>query len=128
MNNLLDANAILRYLLNDIEEQAETVEKAINNGAYTIPEVMAEVVYVLSGVYECERKEIADTIRVLLDEIDISDKPVILLALDLFGSTNLDYVDCILVARAVVLNENVLTFDKRLTKQILKKKDKPSKG
>ncbi|MBR2676832.1 MAG: PIN domain-containing protein [Solobacterium sp.] len=124
MNNLLDANAILRYLLNDIEEQAETVEKAIKNGAYTIPEVMAEVVYVLSGVYECERKEIADTIRVLLDEIDISDKPVILSALDLFGSTNLDYVDCILVARAVVLNENVLTFDKKLTKQILKKKDK----
>ena len=124
MNKLLDANAILRYLLNDIEEQAETVEKAIKNGAYTIPEVMAEVVYVLSGVYECERKEIADTIRVLLDEIDISDKPVILSALDLFGSTNLDYVDCILVARAVVLNENVLTFDKKLTKQILKKKDK----
>ena len=124
MNKLLDANAILRYLLNDIEEQAETVEKAIKNGAYTIPEVMAEVVYVLCGVYECERKEIADTIRVLLDEIDISDKPVILSALDLFGSTNLDYVDCILVARAVVLNENVLTFDKKLTKQILKKKDK----
>ena len=124
MNKLLDANAILRYLLNDIEEQAETVEQAIKNGAYTIPEVMAEVVYVLSGVYECERKEISDTIRVLLDEIDISDKPVILSALDLFGSTNLDYVDCILVARAVVLNENVLTFDKKLTKQILKKKDK----
>ena len=41
-----------------------------------------------------------------------------------YTGTNLDYVDCILVARAVVLNENVLTFDKKLTKQILKKKDK----
>jgi len=47
MNKLLDANAILRYLLDDIDEQATIVAAAIESGAETLPEVLAEVVYVL---------------------------------------------------------------------------------
>ena len=33
MNNILDANAILRYLLNDVEEQSKTIEEVINKYA-----------------------------------------------------------------------------------------------
>ena len=44
---LLDANMILRYLLNDNQEMADKAERLLNNGdvAVTI-EVVAEVVYV----------------------------------------------------------------------------------
>ena len=118
MSKILDANAILRYLLNDIEEQAECVEEAIRSGAGTIPEVIAEVVYVLMGVYQCGRKEIADTLSVFLKEIDLVDKPVVMQALVYYHTSNLDYVDCILAARAAVLKDDILTFDRKLNRMI----------
>ena len=114
MSKILDANAILRYLLNDIEEQAECVEEAIRSGAGTIP----EVVYVLTGVYQCGRKEIADTLSVFLKEIDLVDKPVVMQALVYYHTSNLDYVDCILAARADVLKDDILTFDRKLNRMI----------
>ncbi|MBQ3798010.1 MAG: PIN domain-containing protein [Butyrivibrio sp.] len=49
---MLDANMILRYLLNDNAEMAETAEKYINSGNVIVTiEVIAEVIYVLKGVY-----------------------------------------------------------------------------
>ena len=42
---ILDANVILRYLLNDIPDQAEEARKAVMEGAATTTEVLAEVVY-----------------------------------------------------------------------------------
>lgn len=110
----MDANAILRYLLNDIPAQADIAAQAIEAGASTIPEVMAEVVYVLFGVYEVDRLSIASTLKDLLEEIAISDKPVVKSALDLYARSKLDYVDCILIARAKLFGEDVLSFDKKL--------------
>ena len=46
MPKLLDANALLRYLLNDNQEQAVVVRDAVLEGAFTVPEVLCEVVYV----------------------------------------------------------------------------------
>lgn len=114
MNRVLDANAILRYLLNDIPAQADVVAGTIEVGASTIPEVMAEVVYVLSGVYKIDRLSIASTLKDFLEEISIQDKPVIKSALDLYARRKLDYVDCILIARAKLFGEDVLSFDKKL--------------
>ncbi len=118
MSKLLDANAILRYLLNDIESQAQQVEDAIRNGAFTIPEVIAEVVYVLTGVYEVSRSETAETLKLFLNEISISEKPVISYALSLYADSGLDYVGCILVARNIILKQEILTFDKKLNNKI----------
>ena len=47
---LVDANVILRYLLNDNQEMAQQAKAVIEGGAYTKPEIIAEVVYVLKGV------------------------------------------------------------------------------
>ena len=111
MSRLLDANAILRYLLNDIPDQASEVEQ-------TIGEVIAEVVYVLQGVYKLERSETTNALVVFLDEIDIADKPVVKEALHEYAATSLDYVDCVLYSRAKLLGENILSFDKKLNKKI----------
>ena len=47
----LDANAFLRYLLNDIEAQAEAARAVIDSGAAILTnEVLAEIVYVLEKV------------------------------------------------------------------------------
>ena len=55
---ILDANAVLRYLLNDNAEMASEVEEVIKSGsAYVTIEIIAEVTYVLKGVYSVSRKD-----------------------------------------------------------------------
>lgn len=56
---MLDTNMILRYLLNDNKEMADEAEIIIKKGSAQVPiEVVAEVVYVLKGVYSIEREKI----------------------------------------------------------------------
>ena len=38
---LIDTNVIMRYLLNDIPEQADEAERCIKQGAFTLPEIVA---------------------------------------------------------------------------------------
>ena len=118
MNMILDANAILRYLLNDIQEQADEAADVIQKGASTIPEVISEIVYVLMGVYSIDRQTIFNTLRDFLDEITINDKPVIIEALRLFAESSLDYVDCVLISRSKVLGDKVFSFDKKLNARL----------
>ena len=40
MRTLVDANVVLRYMLNDDETQYSVAEQTIRNGAYLLPEVL----------------------------------------------------------------------------------------
>ena len=54
---LIDTNAILRFLLNDIKEQHDQARDIIKAGAFTTPEVLAEVAYVLGDdVFSFDKK------------------------------------------------------------------------
>ena len=55
---ILDANAILRYLLRDVPEMSEEAREAIMAGASTTAEVLAEVVYVLAGYHHMENQDV----------------------------------------------------------------------
>ena len=118
MKTLIDANVILRYLLCDDEEKSETAKVAIEDGTFTLPEVIAEVVYVLKGVYKIERKIIRDVLIDFLDEVDIDNKDIIKKALHLFDETSLDFVDCILISYHSLLGVKVLSFDKKINKRL----------
>ena len=115
---LIDANVILRYLLNDEEEMAKKSEEIIKFGAWTLPEVIAEVVYVLKSVYKIEREEIATAILEILKEIDIEHKSTIIEAIKIFSGTNLDFVDCILIAYKKIEKAEVFSFDKKLNNKL----------
>lgn len=114
MTTLLDANAVLRYLLEDISEQADCVAEAIEAGAEVTVEVLAECVYVLAGVYHASRSDIAESLGVLLDEVACRRKRVAATALGLYSGSSFDFVDCILAAEASQSGRAVLTFDKKL--------------
>lgn len=111
---LLDANAVLRYLLEDVVEQTEVVEQAVIDGAEVTIEVLAEVVYVLEGVYDVQRQRIRETLSVLLGEVTYRDQKVVAEALSLFTASHLDFIDCVLAAQHNVGGRRVLTFDKQL--------------
>lgn len=115
---LVDTNIILRYLLHDVESQQKEVDELIENGVATIPEVLPEVVYVLRKSYKVDRQKTAEALLRILDEIEVAHKAVMIQAAKLYGTTNLDFVDCLLVAYRDLENFEILTLDKDLNKQL----------
>ena len=116
---LLDANIILRYLLNDHEEMALQAEKYIleENAAVTT-EVVAEVVYVLKRVYSVDRAETAAVISKFLHMVNSSEAEILQEGLRTYADTTLDFVDCLLYAYHKINGYEIRTFDKKLAKQL----------
>lgn len=114
MEKLLDANAVLRYLLEDIQEQSDCVAETIEAGAEVTVEVLAECVYVLSGVYHVSRSDIAESLGILLDEVTCRRKRVAAAALGLYSGGSFDFVDCVLATEVAENGRKALTFDKKL--------------
>jgi len=118
---IIDANVILRYFLNDHPDMSEAARKTILAGAQTTAEVLAEVVYVLKGVYKADRTTIADTLVTFMQEVAVPDKPAVAYACKLYGKTSLDFVDCLLAGYHFVNGEDIVTFDQKLSKVLEKK-------
>jgi len=115
--SIVDANVVLRYLLDDHAELSTKAADIIEQQVATLPmEVACEVVYVLQKVYGVERHEIRRQLRALLDETLVSmDKPAVFLkGLECYETSKLDFVDAVLWAYLVVEGESVYTFDKKL--------------
>lgn len=114
---MLDANIILRYLLDDNDEMASAAEQVIQKGNVQVSiEIMAEVVYVLKGVYGIERKKIKEKLLDFLDEVNAVEPEVLKLGIKTYAEYNLDFPDCILYAYNRVKGYEVKTFDKKLSK------------
>ncbi len=123
---IFDTNMILRYLLNDNQKMADKAEQDLNVGNVSVTiEVIAEVVYVLKGVYSMvvyvlkgvysmDRDKIAETIKGFLELVDCQEMCVLNLALDTYAEHNLDFVDCVLYGYHVVKDIEIATFDKKL--------------
>ena len=116
---ILDANMILRYLLNDNEEMNETAKAYLIAGNVSVTiEVMAEVVYVLRKVYGVEPQAIADMLIDFLELVECKDSDVLNLALKTYAVHNLDFVDCVLFAYNKIGGFEIATFDKKLLRLI----------
>lgn len=117
--NILDTNAILRFILQDNQEQANFVEEQMLQNKFLIPmEVIAEIVYVLSRVYKIDRESIRQLVGniLYLPNAIIPCKQIAESALQLYALENLDFVDCILISYAKTENYKIISFDKKLNK------------
>ena len=65
-------------------------------------------------VYGLERKEIASALETLLEEVAVAESDIIRDALSIYGSSSLDYVDCIYIAISKKSGQRVLSFDKKM--------------
>ena len=115
---ILDANYILRYLLRDNEKmflEAKTV--IVNEQCLLLNEVLAEVVYVLQGVYKTPKNVIVQTLSAFVSlesMVTHESKTVFVEALHLYNDENIDYVDATLCA--LKDKYKVKSFDKKLMK------------
>jgi len=118
----VDANIILRYILNDHAELSSRAKKIIEENIVETPiEVLCEVVFVLDRVYSINRKDIADT---LLDfysstKCSLPHREAVISGIELYGGKNLDFVDCLLAGYQKAENIVIFTFDEKLEKLLL---------
>jgi len=119
---VLDANYVLRYLLDDNHAMfLEAKEVVENSPCLVLDGVMAEVIYVLEGYYAVPRERIARVMTDLVAQPTLSmheSKTTIAKALTHYVETRLDFVDCYLCA----LGEKyeVKSFDKGVVKCLRK--------
>ena len=118
MKSIIDANVILRYILDDNKEMAEAAARVIQQGSKTLPEVIAEVVYVLEKVYRASREDITSYILDILDEVELERRDIMLHAIKTFSETRLDFVDCVLIAYHQMDNATIFTFDRKLNRHL----------
>ncbi len=118
---LIDANVVLRYLLNDHPEYSVKAKNLIENeDNLLLIEVIAEIVYVLQGVYQIPRPVICQSIKSLasLEKLEITHSEIVIKAVELYAELNIDFIDCVLIAYHKCQNIGINTFDKKILKYI----------
>ena len=119
VKKLIDANVVLRYLLQDddglFRKASTLLERAkLGEEAVVIPEsVLAECVYVLLKVYKIERPVVSEKLRGLFAYKGIvnPDKKDLIDSIILFGQTQLSIVDCIACSKSINHGMSLFTFD-----------------
>ena len=115
----IDANVILRYVLNDHAELSPKAKKLIDENIVETPiEALCEVVFVLLRTYGIARKDIADTLLDFYENTNCTPphREAVIRGIEYFGDKNLDFVDCILAGYYEVENITIHTFDAKLEK------------
>lgn len=129
MRKLLDSNLLIRFLLNDIPNQAKAVRKILvsNEEELVLTDVaLAEIVWVLTSYYQLPKSEVVDKLLDLLTLDTIhANKPVLYRALSLYKSLNIDFIDAYLAAFAEKEGmETVYSYDEDFDKiKFLKRKE-----
>lgn len=117
-----DANLFLRYLTNDVPEQADAVEQLLRRAGSDGPVlvtntlVMAEIVWTLDTFYHLSRSDIKEKILAILNTpgLDVVDGELMLQAMTWFTDKHVDFIDAYNAAwmRSLGL-KRACTFDQK---------------
>lgn len=120
MRRIADTNILVRYLTEDDAKAVAKATEIIRNGVEVVPETIPEVLYVLTSkiLYAIPRPDAAKAIIALLDDISIDRETTIRNALNIFGETRLDYVDCLLIAEGLSADTEIMSFDRKLLNEL----------
>jgi len=118
----IDTNIFLRYLTNDVPSVADRIEKIFKKALHgklslvTNAFVIAEIIWVLESYYELSKEEIEEMVSRILNTtgLEIESGKLLLKALDLYLSKNIDFIDAYNV---VFMKDHglkrILTLDKK---------------
>lgn len=122
---VIDANILLRFLTNDIPEQAERCAQLLkraeeNREQVLLPDlVLADVVWTLEKFYRQPKARIRDlmTAIVNLRGLRLSSKKVARQALRLYAQENLDWTDAFVAAQTLSRGQpEIYSFDRDFDK------------
>lgn len=129
---LLDTNTLVRFVTGEPEDQAHEVAELIAAAEAgkihlcVLPMVLAEAVFVLNGFYKHPRDKVSSVLAHLIScpGFRSPEHARMVRALQFFGSTRLDFVDCYLAAASLLEKVTVVSFDKDFDKlhEVLRKR------
>lgn len=119
----LDTNCLLRWILQDIPEQAEAVSRLLGGGhAFYVSDLaLTEFVYVLEKLYSYPRSMIADNLLAIATHPNIRcSKSLLDGALPPYVHyPSVSFTDCCLAVEAELTGAApLLTFDRALAKKL----------
>lgn len=115
----LDTNVLLRYLLKDDAAQAARAERELEQDERFLIDgiVLCELVWVLEAGYGFSRTNIAGALDKILAtaQFEIESKDLVLVALDDFRRSAVDFSDCLIGRRNRSTGApETVTFDRSL--------------
>ncbi len=124
---LIDANVIIRYLIGDggaLAEKAKEIMYAVSAETQKVllkEIVIAEIIYVLEGVYNIEKEKVvfALTEIIAVKSVKTENKSALLYALQFYAQNKIDFVDSLLIAYNHEEGSEVISFDKKLNKNLI---------
>lgn len=119
---LFDTNTFLRFLLNDIAEQANATAAIVQKAkrkelTINVPQIVIfEIYFALDKYYKLKKDEIVDKLRLIVstEYFHVQDQKIFNKAIALFRDRNIDLVDCFLLYKAEKEGTDLFTFDKTL--------------
>jgi predicted nucleic-acid-binding protein len=130
----VDTNVFLRFLVNDVPEQADACEAIFRNAVageealYTTDMVIAEIVWVLESYYELPRSDVRTRVEKILNtpNLDCDNRETIIHALSLYAEKQIDYIDaynaCVLKLKGI---DEIYSYDKHYDRLNWLKRIKP---
>jgi len=125
MEEIIDTNIILRYLVRDVEplyKKAVEIFKEAEKRKRKIlvkPLIIAEACFVLESFYKKHSEEIADSLEVFLSQnwLKVEERDT-MLNLWFWYRKNLHFVDSYLLSWAKINESKILSFDQKLIKNL----------
>jgi len=120
----IDANVLLRYILNDNAELSPLAKEIIDEHIVEIPiEVLCEAVYVLTKYYKIDRQAVCSELKYFFEQTQcvLYRREAVLQGIEHFETSSLDFVDCVLAGYAKVYKDEIHTFDTKLRKLLEEK-------
>lgn len=119
MSAFIDTNIIVRHLTGDPPAMAKRATGFLTNERELLLAdlIVAETVYVLESFYEAPRGQVAEAVRSLIafDSIVCVDPPLLIRAIEVYETDQLDFAEAYLVACAESTEVGrVASFDKAL--------------
>ncbi|OGG19284.1 hypothetical protein A3D78_01280 [Candidatus Gottesmanbacteria bacterium RIFCSPHIGHO2_02_FULL_39_14] len=125
MEQIVDTNIILRYLVGDDKQQqqeANVLFQKAEKGITSLlikPLIIAEACFVLESFYKKSREEIADTFEVFLSQkwLRVEERETMLILWNWY-KRNFHFVDSYLLSWAKLTNGKIASFDQRLLRNL----------
>ena len=118
----VDTNVFMRYLLNDVPEHADRVEKILDKAEkgkirlVTGPPVFFELAWTLKSFYEMKKDEIYKCLLSIagIPGLEVADIDVITESLEVYKEHSVEFSDAYISVLSKKLNtDGVITFNKK---------------
>lgn len=118
---------MIRCIIGDDEQKIQEFQeiRATQKIIYTL-EVIAEIVYVLTKVYDVSRTDTSDAIQRFLRARNIvcSNNEIAVRALQLFSENRLDFIDNVLLAYHQLRGITIYSYDRKLINTMKRENEK----